>query len=318
MIIKLADNKQAQIKLLESLLTRPDASSEIRKRIEQEIRNIKAGVRGENEAAYEMEFEYRESKNWMLIHDLRIQCAGRVAQIDHIVINRFMDVWVCESKNFSEGVSINENGEFTAFYGGKPYGLPSPIEQNRKHIDVLESVFRTGQVKLPTRLGFNIKPAINSLILVSKNARISRPKAKLDGIDSVIKNDQFKATIDKSLNTDINPLTVARFISSETLEEFSRSLTAIHRPIEFDWYAKFGLAKLPPAITTLTQPLPAAKISEPAETAAPKNDDKEKPKQKLICHSCSETVSYAIAKFCWFNKPKFNGNVYCMECQKKV
>ncbi len=318
MIIKLADNKQAQIKLLESLLTRPDASSEIRKRIEQEIRNIKAGVRGENEAAYEMEFEYRESKNWMLIHDLRIQCAGRVAQIDHIVINRFMDVWVCESKNFSEGVSINENGEFTAFYGGKPYGLPSPIEQNRKHIDVLESVFRTGQVKLPTRLGFNIKPAINSLILVSKNARISRPKAKLDGIDSVIKNDQFKATIDKSLNTDINPLTVARFISSETLEEFSRSLAAIHRPIEFDWYAKFGLAKLPPAITTLTQPLPAAKISEPAETAAPKNDDKDKPKQKLICHSCSETVSYAIAKFCWFNKPKFNGNVYCMECQKKV
>ena len=171
MIIKPADNKQPQIALLESLLARPDATSEIKKRIEQEIRNIKAGVRGESEAAYEMEFEYRDSKNWMLIHDLRIQCAGRVAQIDHIVINRFMDVWVCESKNFSEGVAINDNGEFSAFYGSKPYGLPSPIEQNRKHIDVLETVFKTGQVKLPKRLGFNIKPALKrvSRILCKRN-----------------------------------------------------------------------------------------------------------------------------------------------------
>lgn len=255
MIIKPADDKQSQINLLDSLLARPDTSNEIKKRIEQEIRNMKAGLKGEAEASYEIEFEYRESRNWMLIHDLRIQCAGRVAQIDHIVVNRFMDVWVCESKNFSEGISINDNGEFTAFYGSKPYGIPSPIEQNRKHIDVLESVFKTGQVKLPTRLGFNIKPTINSLILVSKNARINRPKTKIDEIDSIIKNDQFKAKIDKSFDADNNPLTLAKLISSETLEEFARSLAAIHRPIEFDWHAKFGLPKVAPAIPHQTAPL---------------------------------------------------------------
>ena len=44
----------------------------------------------------------------------------------------------------------------------------------------------------------------------------------------------------------------------------------------------------------------------------------EKPKQKLICNLCNEPIPYAVAKFCWFNKPKFGGNLYCIECQKKV
>ena len=111
-----------------------------------------------------MNFHYEASKNWALIHDLRIQCDGRVAQIDHLAINRLMEIWVCESKHFSEGIAINEFGECSAFYAGKPYGVPSPFEQNRKHILVLESVFKTGLLKLPTRLGFNINPTINSLI----------------------------------------------------------------------------------------------------------------------------------------------------------
>ena len=41
-------------------------------------------------------------------------------------------------------------------------------------------------------------------------------------------------------------------------------------------------------------------------------------KQKLVCHSCGTAVGYNVAKFCWFNKPKFGGNIYCMDCQKTV
>jgi hypothetical protein len=29
-------------------------------------------------------------------------------------------------------------------------------------------------------------------------------------------------------------------------------------------------------------------------------------------------VSIAVARFCGFNKPRFGGLVYCMDCQKKV
>ena len=47
-------------------------------------------------------------------------------------------------------------------------------------------------------------------------------------------------------------------------------------------------------------------------------EPEQKPKQKLVCHSCGTSVGYNVAKFCWFNKPKFGGNIYCMDCQKTV
>lgn len=123
MIIKAADEKKSHITTLQGLQGRYDCPPEIRKKIEQEIRNIQAGIKGEDEAAYEMKVHWGESKNWMVIHDLRIEHGDLVAQIDHLIVNRFLEVWVCESKHFSEGVAINEHGEFAAFFGSKPYGV---------------------------------------------------------------------------------------------------------------------------------------------------------------------------------------------------
>jgi hypothetical protein len=325
MLIKPADDKTPDLRALEVLSQRPDATAEQRKRIEQEIRNVQSGVRGEQEAAYEVEFHYGQSKNWMSIHDLRLECDGRVAQIDHLLINRFLEFYVCESKRFAEGVAINEQGEFTAFFNGRAYGIPSPLEQNRRHIAVLESVFKTGQVPLPKRLGLTIKPTMIGLVLVSKTARISRPKASIAGIDAVLKNDQLKARIDKNIEADNNVLGAVKLIGSDTLEELARALANEHRPIRIDWAAKFGLppqapaSRPPPRPTTFAQigtgppPVPqptAAKVETPAGGAGKQS--------KLVCAACGISVSYSVAKFCWVNKPRFGGLVYCMDCQKKV
>ena len=142
MIIKTAEYRESDLATLKGLLFRSDLTANIKQRIDQEIKNIQAGLKGEREAAYEMEFTYGLSKNWMLIHDLRFECEGKIAQIDHIAISRLLEIWVCESKHFSEGLAINEYGECSAFYNNKPYGVPSPIEQNLKHIAVLESVLK--------------------------------------------------------------------------------------------------------------------------------------------------------------------------------
>jgi hypothetical protein len=53
MIIKHAEDKQGSLDALQSLLAHPGADTSTKKRIEREILNIKAGVRGE-EAAYEI------------------------------------------------------------------------------------------------------------------------------------------------------------------------------------------------------------------------------------------------------------------------
>lgn len=318
MLIKKADDKSSDIETLRALAGRPDVTAEVRKSIEREIRNIQSGMRGEAEAAYEMEFHYGASKNWMIVHDLRLECDGRIAQIDHLLVNRFLDVYVCESKRFSEGVAINEQGEFSAFFGGKPYGVPSPLEQNRRHITVLEAVFRSGQVALPTRLGISIRPSLNDLVLVSKTARISRPKAAVKGIDSVIKNDQLKAKIDRNIDKDSNILGAAKIVGQDTLEDFARRLAAAHRPISFDWPARFGLSVEPstaPVVAAVDESKGAG--TEPSIVAS-EDSPSAGGKSKLACSSCGVVVAYNVAKFCWFNKPRFGGKVYCVDCQKAI
>ncbi len=317
MMIKAADDKTQDLEALRALYARPDVTNDVRARIDQEIRNIQSGIRGEAEAAYEIEFHYGQSQNWMSIHDLRIQCGDRVAQIDHLLVNRVLEIYVCESKRFAEGVPINEQGEFTAFYNGRAYGVASPLEQNRRHIAVLEAAFKSGQVPLPRRLGFALSPRITGLVLVSKTARITRPKARIEGIDAVIKNDQLNTRIKQDIDDTPNLAGLAKMLGLESLREFAQRLAEEHVPQRFNWAAKFGLpAMVPPAaplrtpasntpaVTALQAPSP---VQVPAET-----------KSKLVCSRCGCAVAYNVARFCWFNKPRFGGLVYCMDCQKSV
>lgn len=314
MLIKSADDKSKDIQTLQTLSNHPEANAETKRRIEQELRFIQSGIKGEKEAAYEIEFHYGESKNWAVIHDLRIEHKGRVAQIDHLIINRLLEIWVCESKRFSEGVAINEHGEFSAFYGSKPHGIASPIEQNHKHCVVLQAICDSDAITLPKRLGFTLKPDIRSLVLVSKNARISRPKQKMAGLENIIKADQIKARVEESFEDQKNPLALAKVVAPETLEELSKQLKALHKPIQFDWYAKFGLSK----DTLATKPIKEMPGTETVTEEAPDVIATEEKTSKLACGTCGTIVAYNVAKFCWFNKAKFGGKVYCMDCQKTL
>jgi hypothetical protein len=321
MIIKKADDKTPDLETLETLLAHPGATADVKKEIEREIKMVRSGVKGEKDAAYEIDFKYGKTRNWVVIHDLRVVHKGRVAQIDHVIINRFLDIWVCESKRFGEGIAINEHGECSAFFASKPYGIPSPFEQNKKHIEVLRSLLNDGVVALPKRLGLTIRPDLKSLILVSKNARISRPKTKFDGIDEILKVDQLASRIEKDLDNS-SLLATAKAIGQDTLEELARRLAAEHQPASKDWRARFGLSKDAAAPQQKPAHSVAATTAAPAEAKA-QTVSREKPeggekKSKLICASCNDAVPYNVAKFCWFNKPKFGGNVYCIECQKTV
>jgi hypothetical protein len=326
MIIKEADDKRSQIANLEALSARSDASPDVRKRIEQEIRNMRAGIKGEEEAAYEIDFHFGTTKNYAVIHDLRIEVEGRVAQIDHLVIGRFLDIWVCETKNFCEGIAINKQGECSRFYNNKPYGMASPFEQNKKHIMVLGSLFDTGMVQLPKRLGFAIKPTMISVVMVSKNARVSRPTTKIAGVESIIKSDQFRSLIDRANDSNNNPLTMAKLIGADTLENFARAIAAQHKPIAFNWAGKFGLSDTAPgfgstpvAVAQATPPpvLTPVIASFRSEASEPSTEER-KPRKNLICATCAQPVELKVARFCWFNKGRFGENIYCRECQQAV
>src|SRR5688500_6123388 len=131
MLVKAADGRQADIDTLTSILERPALAAQTRHRIETELRQIRAGAAGERDAAYEVEFHYAANPNRMTIHDLRLEVNGRIAQIDHLLLDQLVGIWICESKHFSEGVAVDQFGEWTGFHRRRPYGIGSPIEQNR-------------------------------------------------------------------------------------------------------------------------------------------------------------------------------------------
>jgi hypothetical protein len=256
MQIKAADSRGPDIVALEGLLERPGIPTATRMRVEAEIRQRLAGERAEHAAAYQIELYFGRSENWATIHDLRIEVDGLSAQIDHILINRLADVWVCESKSFAEGVSINEQGEWLRSWKGQSRGISSPIEQNHRHIHLLKRVFDDGLAPLPRRFGVApMKPRLRSLVLVSDTAKISRPKKRVAGLEEVIKAEQLKTKLFDVFDA-LPEWNVIRLIGKDGLERFARGLAALHRPASRDWASIFGLAKEPES-----QPSTRAEVS---------------------------------------------------------
>ena len=321
MEVKAADDKQPQIDALTALLGRPDVSPQTRKRIEQEIWAVRAGAKGEREAAYEIEFHYRNSPNIVTIHDLRLECDGRVAQIDHLIINRIFEIWVCESKWFSEGVAINEHGEWSAYYGRGRRGIPSPIEQNKRHVRVLGDVFNKGLVKLPKRVGITMRPSVKTVVLVANTARIERPRGRaadqVEGIQDVIKCERLFATMDESWD-EKGVAVVLTLVGKETIENLARDLVKLHTPGTWDWAAKFGLSNEPQALplaapvveirTTTPASFPRGGLRESKAPGAPGG----------VCESCAKPTSAAEVNYCRTNATRFSGKTLCFTCQRRI
>lgn len=312
MLIKSADDKTAAANELEALYEA--APREKKAAILQELKNLRAGVRGERESAYELDFYIAKSNNVALIHDLRLEIDGRVAQIDHVFINRLMEVYVVETKHFSEGLSINERGEFMAWYNGRAVGIPSPLSQNVRHLEVLKDALKL--IEMPRRLGFTLNPALRSLVMISKNAKISRPTdAKFDS-SNVMKADQFSDWYDKAFAK--NTASLAKVVSSDTIVDIANQLAAMHRPIVFNYRGKFGLSPAPtapPGAATVHKHPP---LQEPGQSVAAPREPAVTTSDKYTCAKCQCGITYVVAKFCWNQKQKFGGDAYCRDCQPKV
>lgn len=230
MLIKNADDKSQQLAELERQANGGEQNAKYAK---ADFYKLKSGIKGEKDAAYLIDFDYGDTnKNWCVIHDLRLESAGRVAQIDHLLINRWLDFYVLESKHFNDGIQIKETGEFEVWsnYKKRYDGMASPIEQNERHIKVLKDVI--AGIDLPVRLGMRIEPSFYSLVLVSASARIIRPK-KFD-TSRVIKADHLKKTINRDIDESSMLVTLAsaaKIVSSETIELVAKNLAKLHKPL---------------------------------------------------------------------------------------
>jgi len=289
LIIKDRDSREKDIRELAELLSLKFLNPKQRFLIERELHAIRKGNSGEEDAAYYINFYYANSKNWAVIHDLRIEYKGRSAQIDHILINRCFDIYVLESKNYRYGVRITEQGEFEAIYGKYYIGIPSPIEQNRRHIKLLEELME-GENLFSKRLGLKIKPRFFNYVLISPKSVIRRPKNRKYSFPNVIKADQLATVIERNAEEISNfdaILCGMKLSSFSRVEDFARKLVTYHKPLKVNWKKKFGI----------------------------ENTDKQR---RYFCYRCGKETSEKVARFCWRNPKRFGRKVYCLSCQKEV
>ena len=307
MLIKERDIHDGDVEHIQRLLE-CQVTAKQRFLIEREIKCISSGARGEESSAYYIDFQYKDSPNWAIIHDLRLEHRGFVAQIDHLLINRFLDFYVLESKNYYYGIKITPEGEFLTWNGKTMVALESPIEQNKRHIDLLERVVQQPGF-LPTRLGVSISPSFFSYVMVAPNSRVDRPaRGKLD-TSMVIKADGLVAAIDKRIDSTSAVGVVsslAKVVSPETLESFARRLVRLHRPAKIDYASKFG-------VTVVDTP---AQIQQPAVGIKTDRRNGIDTKKESTCEACGAVVDGKVVFFCRMNKAKFEGKILCRSCQK--
>ena len=235
MLIKRGDSIEPRVGVLRSLLA-GNLSSDERSSVEAKLRMLSAGEKGENSSRYYIDFYFEGSRNWVVLHDLRLEHGGKVAQIDHLLINRMFVFYVLETKNFSQGIKVNKRGEFMVLCKDGQYrGIASPIEQNERHIMLMKRLFKEIGHIFPKRVGMHIKPSYKHYVLMSPQAKIVCP----EGVSGVIKSDAFYKETQKesglfdlrSLIDDLRSLIdLSKMVSTETLKSFAERLAEYHRP----------------------------------------------------------------------------------------
>lgn len=310
MILKHKEQRTHDIHELNRLLTL-NLSAKQRFLVEKEFKCLLSGDSGERNSAYHIDFHYKNSKNWMVIHDLRIEHRGLVAQIDHLLINRSLMAFVIESKNYYHGIKITDNGEFMLWTGKSYQGIESPIEQNKRHISLIQQVIEDRKMA-PTRLGFSIPVTFKSYVMISPNTRIDRPNLSDFDTSSVVKADALVSKIDKEFD-DVGTVLAAfpKLVANDTLEEFGKKVVRLNRPGTFNYAAKFGINEAVSEMTAKTAPstAPALRVTEKEEVSSVSKPDRR-------CDSCGTSVDRKVVFYCNINKPKFHGLLLCRECQK--
>jgi hypothetical protein len=310
MLLKKADDKSKRLALLEDLQKSTLLDFRQKKWLREELSRFRKGIKGEEDSAYYLDRYFKDGENHVLLHDLRFEFDGDVAQIDHLVINRLGIFYLIETKNYAGNVLINSHGEFTAQYDDDHFGVPSPIEQSRRHERILRKLLE--RLQITARVGTSLE--CHHVVMFHPKAIITRPPPKEFDTSSVIKADQFPSWhanfVDKTMGMAAVLRGFANVRTLETAKEWGEKLVRQHRPMklldlpDFMQPSRKALAP-PPSIPVPIQVAPTKPPEPVAEPAA----------KRLICLHCNSKISYPEGKFCWNNSVRFKGGQYCREHQ---
>lgn len=322
MLLKTADDKSKRLSLLEDLQQSDRLDARQKKWLREELSRLRKGIQGERDAAYILDQHFKGAKNHVWLHDLRVVVDGDVAQIDHLVISRLSGMYLIETKNYGGSVSINDHGEFTMAYADESFGVPSPIEQSRRHARILQRVMQ--RLGIVNRTGSPLD--CHHVVMFHPRAVIRRPAASAFDTSNVIKADQFPSWHEKFVSNDPSAAEVLKSLANvrslDTIKEWGERLIRQHRPANPLELPEFMTAKptAPAARSTQTAEILRAPQAPDAPAAAARPQDvtpgADERQKKLVCLQCNAKISFVEGRFCWKQEARFKGGQYCREHQK--
>jgi hypothetical protein len=251
MLIKDRDPAEKAVEQLKDLLSL-NLSSSKRFLIERELKRLKPSENGGRTPVHFINFYWADCPDWAVIHDLKLESNGFATHIDHILINKFLEIHLFESRNYHNSIKIAADGEFLIFDGQQYQSVTSPLEENQKRIQVLQDVLAENKL-LPKKLGVSCKPKLFSYVLFSPGANILRPPDTVFDTSSVVTADYLTKTLLKKLKLLKRTFErIKRFpkaIKPDTLAKVAAKLAAIHKPDLIDYRRIFCLEDIKITLT---------------------------------------------------------------------
>lgn len=232
-----SDDSKKQLDELKNL--RGKAIGETKRLIEQDIKLLEYGIKGEENVAFELMNSFMPM---LILRDLHYEYEGLSAQIDFLVITRKL-ILVIECKNLFGDIEVNSNGDFirTLEFDSKKKreGIYSPITQNRRHLEIIKAMKKNDISNALIKMMFekffedNYKSII---VLANPKTIIDVSMASKDVRDQIIRNDQLVTFI-----KELSGKSKSEQSNDKTMYELAESFVKYHVPILKDYTAKYKL-----------------------------------------------------------------------------
>ncbi len=233
--LKDTTDAEEQINLMEEFAkTAPD---DVKKKIDYDIRLIKAGIKGEENILFELK---NSGMPMIIIRDLFLVSGELSAQIDFLIVTRKLS-YIIECKNLFGNIEINSKGDFirTVNYGGnfKKEGIYSPVTQNMRHLEVIRQIRRNTKTNLILKAIFDkyFEENYKSVVVLSNPKTIVNMKyAKKEIKDKVIRYDQL---VEYIKNT--NKKSKQEYMSERQMEELADFFLKINQKKQVDYTERY-------------------------------------------------------------------------------
>ncbi|XOB60859.1 nuclease-related domain-containing protein [Campylobacterota bacterium DY0563] len=235
MILKEIDKqKEEDIKLLKEKLNLSKNEKQ-KYLIKQEISKLETGLIGEKETAYFIDFNLKDSENYIIIHDLRLEIDGLTAQIDHLLINKAIGIILLETKNTKAEVTINDDGTMLYEYGkNKSYNQANPLEQSKRHELVLEKILDKYNMKLNILSYVVFLPNV-----IIKNKTLPKNFLRSDTFYDSIYNEFAHSP--KKVLTVAAKIIINKIPSTKEIKNIGNILISEHKPVNIDYNTKYKI-----------------------------------------------------------------------------